>query len=751
MKRKVTPRDVIVYTLCISAIFLILIDSTFKLVGNKYNFWLMAGIVSGAILYVFVIHNIKFAWISIALLFLIPKPLYIIKFFKYFISSLNGFIESVIENQFIVDKYVGYFTSIILIVLLFLILIFYYIVVIKKQVVVLIVFGGAIISTYYFMGLDNLFFNCNIFLIMSFILYSYNNYSIMWSKWDYKNVKIGKGYFLKVIGINIILVLLVNLAIKALPIDREPISLGWFQNNIWNRVEEFQGKEDAELSDSAYKSKFSLSYTGYQQDARRLGGPVTNSYSRALRVGSKDDIGGVHLRGTIKDFYNGFMWDKSDNKTLKFKDKLEVKEYSMGYLLKEMEILHEGVKTTTVFNALYPFQLTNSWKYAFIDSDLEIFNPKTVRSGKGYTIKFKEYNIDQATILDRGADRIGKYDATFNKYLELPSGIPSRVYDLTEEITNKYKSPYMKASAIEDYLRKSFPYSMDTSILPEGRDFVDYFIFDEKKGSCSYYATALAVMTRILDIPSRYVEGFVVPYTQGSDGYREILNSDAHAWVELYLEGVGWVTFDPTPGNTSLAYQFSQESENSSQTPTGNNEGNDNTNVKEDEENQNVENPDELDGTTGNVNAKTPWTQTVSYILIGIFGLGLFLVLASLVAYSLINISIRRNKRIVEFSKHKMILFGKLIRIPYASGETLREYLVVLAGKLRMNLEHYILVYEKALYSKHKINLEEQTEIIDTMLKARKKVMERYGRLRFYYSDYIDTLKFYIRSDKKSK
>ncbi|MDF2675016.1 MAG: transglutaminase domain protein, partial [Clostridiales bacterium] len=502
---------------------------------------------------------------------------------------------------------------------------------------------------------------------------------------------------------------------------------------------------------SAYKSKFSLSYTGYQQDARRLGGPVTNSYTQALRVGSKDDIGGVHLRGTIKDFYNGFIWDKSDNKTLKFKDKLEVKEYNMGYLLKEMEIVHEGVKTTTAFNALYPLQLTNSWKYAFIDSDLEIFNPKTVRSGKSYSVKFKEYNIDQATILDKGVERIGNYDASFSKYLELPNEIPSRVYDLTEEITNKYKSPYMKASAIEDFLRKNFPYSKDTSILPEGRDFVDYFIFDEKKGSCSYYATALAVMARIVDIPSRYVEGFVVPYSQSSDGYREILNSDAHAWVEIYLDGVGWVTFDPTPGNTSLAYQFPQDSENNSQTQTGNNVGNDNTDINEDDKNQNEENPDELDGVVGNVNTKTPLTYTIGYILLGIFGFGLLLVLASLAAYILINSLVRRNIRIVEFSKHKMILFGKLTYIPYAGGETLREYLEVLAEKLQINLEHYILVYEKVLYSKHKISTEEQTEIIDTMLGAKKKVMERSGRMRFFYSDYIDTLKFYILSNKKSK
>ncbi len=749
MKRKVTPRDVIIYTLCISAIFLTIIDSTYKFFYIKYNFWLMAGVVTGIIFYIFIIHNIRFAWISIGLIFLVPKPLYIISFFKHFISNLNGFIENVIENQYITEVYFNYFNNIVFIILPLLILIFYIIVVVKKQAVVLIVFGGALISIYYFIGLDNLFTNSNIFLIFSFILYSYNNYSIMWNKWDYNNIEIGKGYFLKVIGINVLLVLLVNLSIRAFPINREPLSLKWFETNIFSRFENM-GREDSALSDSAYKSKFSLSYTGYQQDARRLGGPITNNNSLALRVRSKEDIGGVHLRGTIKDLYNGFIWNKSDNNTIKFKGALEVKEYNMGYQLKEIEIIHEGMKTTTVFNVLYPFQISNSWKYAFIDSDLEIVNPRAVRIGKGYSIKFKQYNIDQDTIIDRSPDKIGEYDTIYNKYLKLPNSIPSRVYDLTNNITDKYKSPYMKASAIENYLKTSFPYSMDTSILPEGREFVDYFIFDEKKGSCSYYATALAVMARIANIPSRYVEGFVVPYSQDSDGYREILNSGAHAWVELYLEGVGWITFDPTPGKNSSAYQFPENIENNSQAPTENTGGNNNQGANGDSNNQNEKAPDEIDGAAGNVKTKTSWTNITFYVLLGILGFGILLFAASLIAYALVNTLIRKNKRIIDFSKHKMILYGKLTYVPYAGGETLREYLVVLSKKLRMNLDNYILVYEKALYAKHSIGLEEQKEIINTMLEARKKVMESSGRMRFYPFDYINTLQFYIRNNKKS-
>lgn len=749
MKKKVTPRDVIIYTLCISVIFLTLVDSTYKLVGIKYNFWMMAGIVTGIILYIFAIHRIRFAWISILLLFLIPKPLYIIGFFRAFIFGINGFIKSIIENQYVTEKYFSFFNNTVFIVLPILILIFYIIVVVKKQAVILIIFGGALISVYYFIGLNNLLDSCNIFLIASFILYSYNNYSIMWNKWDYKNIKIRKNYYLRVLGINLLLVLLVNFVVRVMPINRSPISLNWFSNNILSRFGNLQ-REDETFSDSSYKSKFSLSYTGFQQDARRLGGAVKDDYSLALKVKSKDDIGGVHLRGTIKDLYNGYVWDKSDNKTVKFKNELEVKEYNMEYKFKEMEIVHEGIKTTTAFNALYPYMLTNSYKYGFIDSDLETFNPKVIKPGKSYSIKFKEYNTDQKTLLEKSSGK-WEYAISLAKYRELPNGIPSRVYDLANEITGKYSSPYMKASAIENYLKTNYPYSKDTSILPEGRDFVDYFLFDEKKGSCSYYATALAVMARMVDIPSRYVEGFVIPYTQNSDGYREILNSDAHAWVELYFDGVGWVTFDPTPGNSSSAYKFEQESSNNNQTEVNNPEQNLNTNVSEDNKKNNGKALDETTDTAAIAKRDKSWTQIVLYISISTLLFVILLFVASIIIYILINILIRKNRRIIYFSKHKMILFGSLAYIPYEGGETLREYLQVLSSKLKIDLDNYILIYEKMLYAKHSISTKEQNEIINTMLMTRKKVMEYRGRMRFYYYDYINTLQFYISINKKSK
>lgn len=751
MRKKVTPRDIIVYTLCLSIIFLVLVDSTYKLVFIKYDFWPMAGIITGIILYVTLVHRVKFAWISAVLLFLLPRPLYIIGFFKTFFRGLRVFVESVIENQTVVQGYFNYFNNIVFIVLPILIIIFYIIVVVKKQTIVLLIFGGAVISLYFYIGLNNLLLNCNLFLIAGFVLYSYNNYSALWNRWDRQRVVIGRGYFPRVIVTNLVLVILVCLASNISPVNRAPLSLGWFQSEILDRFNNLGTLNDGTLSDSAYKSKFSLSYTGYQQNARRLGGPIKYDYSLALRIKSRDDIGGMHLRGTIKDLYNGYIWDKSENKTTKITGEIKTGDHANEYKLKEMEIIHEGVRTTTAFNALYPYMLTNSYKYGFMDSDLEIFNPRVIREGKGYSVKIKEFEVNQKALLAKGSYDSSGYDSYLKKYLELPRGIPQRVYDLAEEISDEYTNPYMKASAIENYLKTNFPYRRDTEILPEGRDFVDYFLFDERKGSCSYYASALAVMARMVDIPSRYVEGFVVPYSVNNEGYREVLNADAHAWVELYFEGTGWLTFDPTPGGESSAYQFPQEIENNETTSPENNEGNDNENIGGEDRDRTERTPEDIERSQGSARRRITWKQITGYGAIGILGLGMLLFIASVIAYISINRLIHKNKRIVELSKSRMLLYGKLTYIPYKGGETLREFLKLLSSKLEVKLDDYILIYERNLYAKHKITAEEKKEITSIMLNTRKKVIEHVGRARFYYREYIDTVLFYIRNIKKGK
>ncbi|WP_339189434.1 transglutaminase domain-containing protein [Paenibacillus sp. FSL P2-0121] len=137
-----------------------------------------------------------------------------------------------------------------------------------------------------------------------------------------------------------------------------------------------------------------------------------------------------------------------------------------------------------------------------------------------------------------------------NKYLQLPDLLPERVKALAEKLTASSGNRYDSATAIRDYLQNGYSYTLDTMVPPAGADFVDHFLFETKQGYCVHFATAMTVLLRSTGIPARYVQGYG-PGTQQEEAMPAkylVTQGDAHAWVEVYFAGAGWVPFDPTPG-----------------------------------------------------------------------------------------------------------------------------------------------------------------------------------------------------------
>lgn len=140
----------------------------------------------------------------------------------------------------------------------------------------------------------------------------------------------------------------------------------------------------------------------------------------------------------------------------------------------------------------------------------------------------------------------------FNDY----SGVSSDLYALANEITADCITPYEKAKALEEYFQEeNFQYQLN--VYP---DSVDEFVFEEKCGACGDFATAMTLMARACGLNARYVEGFVVtekvPDTTNTYIVREY---HSHAYTEVYINGFGWVVFDPTVDGY-LDYYTSQNS-----------------------------------------------------------------------------------------------------------------------------------------------------------------------------------------------
>lgn len=133
---------------------------------------------------------------------------------------------------------------------------------------------------------------------------------------------------------------------------------------------------------------------------------------------------------------------------------------------------------------------------------------------------------------------------TARVYLQLPEG-HQRLASLAREWTAGASSDRERAEQILARLR-GLRYSLDMRD-PGARPPLEAFLFDWRAGHCEYFSSAMAVMLRSLGVPTRNVTGFLGGHWNEWGRWYAITNGDAHSWIEVWLDGEGWVTFDPTP------------------------------------------------------------------------------------------------------------------------------------------------------------------------------------------------------------
>ncbi len=133
-----------------------------------------------------------------------------------------------------------------------------------------------------------------------------------------------------------------------------------------------------------------------------------------------------------------------------------------------------------------------------------------------------------------------------------------RIRELALQVTLNARTPYEKAKTLEAFLKTNYRYS-DSPPFAVGRniDVVTFFLFDAREGACDWFASALALMCRAVGIPTRVVTGFYSDEVD-SDGSLVIRASDAHAWVEAYIHGHGWITLDATPAGERERFELWQ-------------------------------------------------------------------------------------------------------------------------------------------------------------------------------------------------
>lgn len=167
----------------------------------------------------------------------------------------------------------------------------------------------------------------------------------------------------------------------------------------------------------------------------------------------------------------------------------------------------------------------------------------TTTSGSSYLVTSLLPQQDEQMLRDAGT----AYPSwVTDRYLQLGPTVTSRTIDLARTIVADATNPYDQARLVETYLRNAITYDLSVDAPPEGADLVDYVLFENRRGYCEHYASAMTVMMRSLGVPARTVVGYYPGQYDPARNAYVYPEANAHAWTEVYVPDAGWVRFEPT-------------------------------------------------------------------------------------------------------------------------------------------------------------------------------------------------------------
>ncbi len=127
-----------------------------------------------------------------------------------------------------------------------------------------------------------------------------------------------------------------------------------------------------------------------------------------------------------------------------------------------------------------------------------------------------------------------------------PQNLDARIQELADQLGRGASSPEQRLRHTLEFLERDYTYSLKPGKFHTG-DPLSEFLFEKKQGYCEYFATAAAVLLRLEGVPTRYITGYSVQAGNRIGDHYVVREKDAHAWIEVFLPGAGWVEADPTP------------------------------------------------------------------------------------------------------------------------------------------------------------------------------------------------------------
>ncbi|MFJ2950413.1 MULTISPECIES: transglutaminaseTgpA domain-containing protein [unclassified Streptomyces] len=260
------------------------------------------------------------------------------------------------------------------------------------------------------------------------------------------------------------------------------------------------------------------------------------------------DVSDLYLRIVSLDDFDGTSWKPSKRSITKVPDGVFPTPPGLGPEVGRTEFI-TTISTAGSFGQQwlpmpYPpsgVSIRGDWRYEPVGMTLVGDHGQNTR---GLTYEVRSLRVQPTA--EQLAAAPEPPPALLREYTELPDSLPEVVSSTAREVTAGADNAYDQAVALQDYftLNGGFEYDTEVDVGSDARAIARFL--RDKQGFCVHYSFAMASMARSLGIPARIAVGFA-PGTPQADGTVVVGLRDAHAWPELYFEGVGWTRFEPTP------------------------------------------------------------------------------------------------------------------------------------------------------------------------------------------------------------
>lgn len=339
---------------------------------------------------------------------------------------------------------------------------------------------------------------------------------------------------------------------------------------------------------------FDTGLSGFSENGALQDGLQENDREMLTVQGTGNLVTNVYLTGKIYDTFDGYGWQQKYQGPESGRTGKDIPEFWDAVQTREAARLYEASSlqdqlTAATLKIRYKYFRTSCLVAPLKTKDIRMARERDFYVWDGDNLSFREkrgygtmYEISYYQI-NAGADSFDRFlraalanvrvsDATKDRTAADDTGAAGRrrqiyqVYvedvELSEETRRYVKELTAGAQDPLERLRRmeaglaSFTYTKQPRKLPEkiedAETFLEYFLLEGREGYCTHFATAFVLLARAQGMPARYVEGFCVPL-QGKHE-TSVYGDMAHAWPEVYFDGVGWIPFEPTPGYVGLRY-----------------------------------------------------------------------------------------------------------------------------------------------------------------------------------------------------